>query len=82
MECERCGVSRGNAEWPEPDICPDCFPLLCPHGKDFDDCAACDEQGRTAYRCPHGNPPEACDPCFYAGDLAYDADREDRYFGR
>ena len=32
--------------------------------------------------CPHGNNIGSCSACDVAGDLAFDADREDRYFNR
>jgi hypothetical protein len=31
--------------------------------------------------CPHGKT-ESCDACDYLSDIAYDSDRERRYFGR
>jgi hypothetical protein len=34
---------------------------------------------RSTLTCPHGNPPSECDACFRAADLAFDADREDRF---
>ncbi len=32
--------------------------------------------------CPHQNDPGECNACMIASDLAYDAAREDRHFGR
>jgi hypothetical protein len=41
-----------------------------------------DEYSPPDRECPHGNEIGSCSACDVAGDLAYDADREDRYFNR
>lgn len=41
-----------------------------------------DEYSPPDGECPHGNEIGSCSACDVAGDLAYDADREDRYFNR
>ena len=33
-------------------------------------------------KCPHGNTPHDCDACDRQSDEAFDADRENRFFGR
>jgi hypothetical protein len=49
-------------------------------------CPACfwaeEEEEDRGRLCPHGRPPAECGACLVDSDLAYDADREARIFGR
>jgi hypothetical protein len=38
--------------------------------------------GPPAAKCPHGNEWGECDKCDFEGDIAFDAARERRFFGR
>lgn len=48
---------------------------------ELDELEAIEVEARANQLCPHGKIG-SCDACDHLSDLAYDADREPRYFGR
>ena len=40
------------------------------------------DQNKDEEKCPHGNKWHSCDACDFASDIAFDAARENRIFGR
>ena len=79
MRCSDCG-----AQW--------LMPILIDYQEPPDaDCAASAAANKSLYAanaangvgiCPHGIEHGTCDACDYLSDLAFDAAREDRAFGR
>ena len=61
----------------------DCYARLCDRCRcvlpDNWEYAWCEKCGKE---CPHGNPPAECNECMISSDIAFDADREQRHFGR
>jgi peptide subunit release factor 1 (eRF1) len=63
---------------------------VCTHTTDFEIkavwvCPECGEENSYVPpfdQCAHGNLPEDCVACLEAVDHAFDAAREDRFFGR
>lgn len=76
--CDTCG-KEWDVDYPsEPDPpdwkCDEC-------GEQYP-CSCMEEDGPETDECPHGNPWEDCGACDHEGDIAFDAAREQRHFGR
>lgn len=66
---DRCELCKGSGRVTHPEA-----------GDQYVACGYCLGTGK-ARRCPHGKLGE-CSACDFEGDLAFDAAREDRVFGR
>lgn len=76
-------IAALNAGMPTADEVAQAMHLAYESGVIDGNIAACDRMlRRLAPQCPHGKTVGECNACDIAGDIAFDAAREDRAFGR